>query len=255
MEIKQLSSPFFVLIGILIAAVIPAALWSHELFLFFNGLHSPWTDQVMGIISGLGDGLIIALLISCVMLFRLRLGIAAISAFLLSGLVAQMLKRLFDMPRPPAVFEDVHVLGHSLTSHSFPSGHSTSCGVMVLLAFLLWKKTNWQTCLVSALFALAAYGRIYGGVHFPIDVVVGLGIGIVSMYLCDVWSYRLPVDRWELSEWGWKVPGMILLIEAGVLGLGYHVQPSTAQALALIVSVGSLVVLMQAWKGKVIHGG
>ena len=66
---------------------------SHELFRLINNAHSPAGDMFFGVVSGLGDGLIVALICSLLMLFRLRLGIAALLAFILSGLFAQILKR------------------------------------------------------------------------------------------------------------------------------------------------------------------
>jgi len=228
---------------------------SHALFRLINDAHSPLGDMFFGAITGLGDGLIIALLCSLLMLFRLRLGMAALLAFIVSGLLAQLLKRIFDMPRPPAVLEHVHVLGHSLSSHSFPSGHATSDGVMVLLAFWLWNRRDWRSWGVAGLFVLAAIGRIYVGVHFPLDVAVGLLLGIVTMAVCYVWSKRWPVERWQESPWSWKIPGFIVAVEAAVLGLGYHVQPSTAQALALIMPVAALFIMMHVWKGKLGHNG
>jgi len=223
---------------------------SHDLFRLINDAHSPIGDMFFGVVSGLGDGLVISLLCSIVMLFHLRLGIASMLAFIVSGLFAQLLKRLFDMPRPPAILDNVHVLGHSLTSHSFPSGHSTSDGVMVLLAFLIWKCNVWRSWGIAVLFVLAAIGRIYGGVHFPIDVAVGLTLGMVTMWLFWRWSKSWPIDSWQESQWGWKIPGFIVAVQAAVLGLGYHMQPSTAQPLALIMPVAALFVLMHVWKGK-----
>ncbi|MBF0281991.1 MAG: phosphatase PAP2 family protein [Zetaproteobacteria bacterium] len=205
----------------------------------------------MGVVSGLGDGLVVALLLSMVMLFHLRLGVAGLAAFLLSGLLAQILKRLFDMPRPAALFDDVHVLGHVLTTHSFPSGHATSCGVMMVLAFLLWGRDSWWARGAAALFALAAYGRIYGGVHFPLDVAVGLLLGTLSMVFCWRASSGWIQAHWLASEWAWKIPGIILIIEAAVLGLGYRIQPATAVPLVMVLPVVSLMVLMQAWKGRI----
>jgi len=222
----------------------------HYLFRLINDAHSPLGDMFFGTITGLGDGLVISLLCSLLMLFRLRLGIASLLAFLVSGLIAQLLKRLFDMPRPPAVLDHVHVLGHSLTSHSFPSGHAASDGVMVLLAFLLWSRADWRSWGVAMLFLLAAIGRIYVGVHFPVDVAAGLMIGIVTMWLFWRWSQSWPEDQWQQSPWAWKIPGFIVAAQAVVLGLGYHIQPSTAGALTLIIPVASLIILMQVWKTK-----
>jgi len=221
---------------------------AHALFRLINDAHSGPADLFFGTVTGLGDGLVISLLCSLLMLFRLRAGIAAQLAYLVSGLVAQMLKRLFDMPRPPAVLDHVHVLGHSLSSHSFPSGHATSDGVIVLLVFLIWSSRDWRSWSVAALFVLAAIGRIYVGVHFPVDVAVGLAIGMLTMWLFWRWSKSWPVESWQQSPWAWKIPGLIVAVEAAVLGLGYHIQPSTAGALTLIMPVASLIILMQVWK-------
>jgi len=235
-------------------AAVPIGVWNHELFALINGANAAWMDAMLGVISGFGDGLVVALIISCVMLFRLRLGIAALIAFIASGLIAQLLKRVFDMPRPPVVMESVHLLGAALQSHSFPSGHATSCGVMMLLAFMLWKRGQWQAWGFALLFALAAYGRVYGGVHFPLDVWIGVGIGMASMSAVRHWMMRLPNRSWETGEWAWKVPAVILMIEAAVLGLGYEIQPATAVPVTLLMPIAALVILMQFWKNKFNHG-
>jgi len=221
------------------------------LFEYLNGMHSAFFDIVIGVISGLGDGLVIALCCAILMLFRFRLGMAATVAFLLSGIITQLLKRAFDMPRPPAVLENVHILGAALHSHSFPSGHATSDGVMVLLAFLIWKCGDWRAYVMAGLFLWAAYGRIYGGVHFPLDVAVGIIIGILTMWVCHRWSQSWPVEAWQKSDWSWRIIGMIVVIEAAVLGLGYRMQPITAQPLAAILPLLALYLVMRFWKEEV----
>ncbi|TLS65645.1 phosphatase PAP2 family protein [Mariprofundus erugo] len=225
----------------------------NTLFHLINDAHTPWLDGCFGVISGLGDGLVVALLCALLMLFHLRLGLASLLAFAISGLLAQLLKRLFDTPRPAALLEHVHVLGSTLTTHSFPSGHATSDGVMVLAALLLWRLHDWRSWTVAGLFVVAAIGRIYGGAHFPVDVMAGLLLGITTMWAMWHWSARWPVERWQVSEWSWKIPGLIVAVLAAVLGLGYHMQPSTAQSLALILPVASLMILLQQWKKRVPH--
>ncbi|MDX8390740.1 MAG: phosphatase PAP2 family protein [Mariprofundaceae bacterium] len=219
-----------------------------NLFAFINGAHSPIADVMMGIISGFGDGLVVALLIACVTLVRFRLGLAALAAFLLSGLVTQVLKRLFDTPRPPALLENVHILGHPLHAHSFPSGHATSAGVMLMLALLLWKWNDWRAWLAAMLFFLAAYGRIYGGVHFPIDVIVGLIIGMGSMHYCNVWSRNWPTHHWQAHHLSQRILLLIIVIEAAILGLGYHIQPSTAAPLTLFLPLAALIFAHHHWR-------
>lgn len=218
------------------------------IFRLVNDAHNPVLDAFFGIVSGLGDGLVIALLCALMMLFRLRLGLAAMLAFITSGLLAQLLKKLFDMPRPPALLENVHVLGAPLMSHSFPSGHSVSDGVMLLAAFLLWNVRDARAWAAGVLFTLAAIGRIYGGVHFPLDVTVGLVLGALCMHVCWLWSGTWPVERWQASAWIWKSCILLVAVLAAVLGLGYQMQPLTAQPLAVLLPVAALLMLGRRWK-------
>jgi len=218
------------------------------LFRVINDAHTPLLDGFFGIVSGLGDGLVVALLCALLMLFRLRLGLAAMLAFIASGLLTQLIKHLFDMPRPPAVLEHVHVLGAAYTSHSFPSGHATSDGVMLLVAFLLWGARDARAWLVAGLYALAGLGRAYGGVHFPLDVTVGLVIGALCMHGMWRWSASWPVEHWQASDWSWKLCGLLVVVLAAVLGLGYHMQPSTAQPLAAVLPIVALLILLRRWK-------
>jgi len=224
--------------------------WNRALFYLINSHNNPALDQLFGLISGLGDGLVAVVLIVAAALYRTRLGCAALLAFLLSGMIAQLLKRLFDLPRPPAVLEHVHLLGAALQSHSFPSGHATTDGMMATAAILLWGGNPWRWIGggIALLFMLAAVGRIYGGVHFPHDVWAGLTIGILTMFACWKWSAHWPTTVWRQQRWWLPIVGLLLAGLACALGLGYHVQPATAQPLALIVPIAALFVLAKQWK-------
>lgn len=230
-----------------IAAVL-IAVANRPLFSLINGAHNEMADRFFGLVSGLGDGLIVAMVSLGCMLWRLRLGAAALAAFALSGLIAQAAKFAVDVPRPPAVMADVHVLGASLSAHSFPSGHATSLGVLLALLFIVYNRRDPRLWLLAILVLLAAYGRIYGGVHFPLDVWAGLGIGAACMVL--VWRRLsiLPTQPWEASPRVWQLPALALACLAMVLGLGYGMQPATAQPLAPLAAILSLVWLMWRWR-------
>lgn len=228
--------------------LVPIWHFNHPLFLQINGWHGGMADAVLGVVSGFGDGLVAAVLLTSLMLWQFRAGLAGIAAFLLSGLLAQILKHIFDMPRPPAVFEHVHVLGARLTAHSFPSGHATTDGTMAVLCLYLWGGRDWRAWAGMTLFLVAAYGRIYGGVHFPFDVATGLMLGWICMVLCWRWIQRRDFATWIRSAWGWRAPAMLLMVEAVVLGVGYRMQPSTAQVLAPVLSVAALLWVTQSWR-------
>ncbi len=236
--------------------LIPAWRFNHPLFLWINGRHGAAADAVLGVVSGLGDGLVAVVLLTALMLWRFEAGLAGMAGYVLSGTMAQILKHLFDMPRPPAVFDHVHVLGAALTSRSFPSGHAATDGTMAVLCLYLWGMRDGWAWAGVALYLAAAYGRIYGGVHFPFDVLTGLMLGWISMVLC--WrGLKHPrvaprVASWARSVWGWRTPAMLLVTEAVVLGMGYRIQPSTAQPLAFGLSVMALAWVMLSWRIR--HG-
>jgi len=147
--------------------------------------------------------------------------------------------------------EHVHLLGAALQSHSFPSGHATTDGMMAAAAILLWDdngQPRWIGMVIALFFLLAAIGRIYGGVHFPQDVWVGLMIGIVTMVGCWRWSARWPVTAWRQQQWWLPIVGLLLAGLACLLGLGYRIQPLTAQPLALLTPLLALFLLAKRWK-------
>ena len=236
-------------IPLFLSLFIPSLIWNYEIFLVLNSLHNPLLDFIIGGSAGLGDGLVSLVLILTLMLFQLRFALAGVLAFILSGIATQLLKRFFDMPRPPVVFDNIHLLGESLTQHSFPSGHATTCGMMAVLALYAWQKKSVAIPLFT-LFLIAAYGRMYGGAHFPLDVVVGFGIGALSMWWCNQLSQSWNVDKWLKSEWSWKLPGLFLMITAVTLAMGYKIHPGTAQGLSFIVPIIALFSLMFAWKKR-----
>ncbi len=215
------------------------------IFQRINGAHTPAFDAFFGAVSGLGDGLVVAVVCTGVMLWRFRPGLAGLLAFIFSGLITQLLKRFVDIPRPAAVLEHVHVLGDVLRAHSFPSGHAASLGVLIVLAGYLFGIRDWRCWGFSAFALLAAYGRIYGGVHFPLDVCAGLGIGMVCMWAIWHWLQEVPGWEWEKSDWVWKTVALLFMVEAAILGLGYRIQPATAQPLAWVVALIALVYLLR----------
>lgn len=237
-------------VGIFLSSSLLIWFFNDALFLWINGANTLWLDAIFGLLGGLGDGLVVAIVVTALMLWNLRAGVAALVAFLGSGLIAQILKHIFNLPRPAAEFADVHILGHPLMSHSFPSGHATSLGVVFFLAMLVFGRHDWRAWLVGSLMLLAAISRVYGGVHFPVDVWVGFGIGVFCMW--GAWIYRLhwPEQSWESSVWAWNISALILIVLAVILGLGYRIQPSTAEPLILPVSVLALAWVALRWRKR-----
>ena len=77
-------------------------------------------------------------------------------------------------------------------SHSFPSGHTaTAFAAATMLSLLLPRGAPAFFLLAAAI----AYSRLYLGVHFPLDVVGGIVIGVATALLLREASRRRSI-RW-----------------------------------------------------------
>ena len=69
------------------------------------------------------------------------------------------------------------------TGYSFPSGHTTTATpIYGGMAVSAWKKMRWISVLCIICIALTGFSRNYLGVHTPQDVLVGLTLGILTLF-------------------------------------------------------------------------
>ena len=172
-------------------------------FILLNPYHSKWLDLFFSKFTFLGDGLFVVIL--AVILFftskKQRLSILILISYIVSGLLAQLLKHSFNAPRPKVFFETntyQHFIdGVSISNYeSFPSGHTTSA---FALAFMLAHSTNKKSFQIILLFLAIAtgYSRIYLGQHFLTDVLFGAFLGTfisaLTIFISNKVAYRKPL--------------------------------------------------------------
>lgn len=92
------------------------------------------------------------------------------------ALVNIALKPLVVRMRPGFALPEALVLGPFLDDFSFPSFHATSSFAAAFV--LAGIKSKWQW-LFYFLAVLISFSRIYIGVHYPLDVLVGAVLGVV----------------------------------------------------------------------------
>jgi undecaprenyl-diphosphatase len=109
---------------------------------------------------------------------------AALSFFVASGLNA-VLKALVDRSRPPDAIGFEALVGVP-GSPSFPSGHAMTAFAVAAAVALLAPRLRWP---VLGLAAVIAFSRVYLGVHFWFDVLVGAALGL-AIGLSLAWSLR-----------------------------------------------------------------
>ncbi|MDO8505224.1 MAG: phosphatase PAP2 family protein [bacterium] len=99
---------------------------------------------------------------------------------------------LVARPRPFVAFQDIRSLvlpNMEEAYRSFPSGHAT---IAFAIAFSVYKQDQDWGIAFLILATIVAAGRVFVGVHFPLDVVAGALIGI-----CSAWI----VNEFEKREW------------------------------------------------------
>jgi undecaprenyl-diphosphatase len=120
---------------------------------------------------------------------RRRIPDGALTAGLAVGLAAlavTALKETFDRARPPLADASLSAVGPIPESASFPSGHSATAFAAAVAVGLLYPRLRRP---LLALAALVAISRVYLGVHYVSDVVVGTVLG-VAVGLATAWIVR-----------------------------------------------------------------
>lgn len=167
--------------------------WDKELFLFFNGLHTPWLDPVMLFFTETFVWLPLYLLL---LYFVIRdykkdcwvplLGIT-ITILLCDQITSGFMKPFFARLRPsqePSLAGLIHLVnGYKGGMYGFASSHAANTlGTATFFTLLLRPTRPWIAWLYLWAFAMT-YTRLYLGVHYPGDILVGGVIGITCGWL------------------------------------------------------------------------
>ncbi len=162
-----------------------------QLFEAVNAHHTATTDGLMHNLTNFGDGTAITgilILLLAVPKFRnWWYVIAAVVCNAIPALVIQVLKGIFNAPRPFEYYKNdpswIHFSkdwGSMLYHHSFPSGHSGGAfSVFCFLALLLPRKYRWLGLPLFFFALTVGYTRLYLAAHFFADVYVGSIVGTV----------------------------------------------------------------------------
>jgi len=203
-----------------------------------------WSALVIAMLTTLGDVVVLGLVLTGVYLFREtdREGVVIVGLLLVAGSgFYKGLKALFAVERPetrlrppdetPELLGSGYDLLVSASSFGFPSGHATSATIVYLgLAVVLSVGTRRQRFGVAGfLVALVATTRVALGVHFLVDVIVGIVFGIVLLgvvFFSFEWS---PLDR------------VTTTFCVALVGTLWFVLASTAEPMAVALFGGTLV--------------
>ncbi len=100
-------------------------------------------------------------------------------AFAIERCIYLILKNTLKRNRPEAALQDFHSFIRPSDQFSFPSGHTAAAFVMAGLAGHLYPTL---TPVLYVWASLVGISRIFLGVHFPTDVLVGACLGSSVVY-------------------------------------------------------------------------
>ena len=159
-----------------------------------------WLEFALIDLTAIGGSTVLGLVVLAIvgfLLLQARYRTAAvITVTAASGeIVNQLLKNLFDRPRPTVV---PHL--RDVVSTSFPSGHAMESAIIYLtLGAMMMRAVEGRLtkayCMIMAvtLTLLVGISRVYLGVHYPTDVIGGWIFGFAWASIC--WLIAQRYDR------------------------------------------------------------
>ena len=171
-----------------------------------HSLNADWLTPIMKAITFCGEygwlSILMCLVLMAVKRTR-KVGILCSASVLLTFIIVTfILKPSMDRLRPWEVFPSVVPLIPDPGDSSFPSGHASNA---MAAAFSLWLHTekgklhSWSW--VAIIFALLiGLSRLYLGMHFPSDVLIGMLVAIVSSQIIYLINIKLEAKRGIISE-------------------------------------------------------
>ncbi|MBN2605529.1 MAG: phosphatase PAP2 family protein [Bacilli bacterium] len=131
-----------------------------------------------------------------------------------TSVVNNVLKVMINAPRPFTQYPDrVHNLRPSTSSGtSFPSGHTQNFSTLLFsISFFLKKK--WLLMISIIFVVLMMFSRMYLGVHYLEDVLVGGLLGFIIAYL----SYRIFHKLYENQKSLHRIYLVVLLVSLPIV--------------------------------------
>lgn len=173
-----------------------------QILLWINGHSAYWLDTLMWAVSRATTWIPLYCILLGIIIYKYRnwktvllilAGFAiavGLSDFITSGIIKPLVCRLRPTHEPALAGMVRVVNGYTGGLYGFCSSHAANTMAVGLLFSLLFKHKT-ATAALMVWVALNCYSRMYLGVHYPSDIIVGLLVGAL-------WAW---VAYWALTHW------------------------------------------------------
>lgn len=157
------------------------------IFYFINGeISNTYFDKFFPFITNLNNWILVYVIMFGWLFMKggrkgwITASAIAIVVFLTDHFVIDFLKEEFSRLRPCQVLDYVRILIPCGAGKSFPSAHAANNFAVATVLAYSYRQYKWIFYTIAL---LIAFSRVYVGVHYPSDVIVGSAIGFVMGFI------------------------------------------------------------------------
>jgi len=185
---------FFIPYLVILAAclIVKITYSREEIYFAVNSRNFAFGDVIAPYLTDLGNGWTTVILAAVLLLFNYGKGFMMAVTYAVTSILAQIIKHIFDAPRPILYFHNklshIHFVKgvYMLSLHSFPSGHTvTAFSTAVLITY--WCKNKFWGLPLLIVAIMVGYSRMYLSEHFFEDVTAGSMIGVITTVFLISW--------------------------------------------------------------------
>ncbi|MFI5158013.1 MAG: phosphatase PAP2 family protein [Sphingobacteriales bacterium] len=185
---------FFVpyLVVLMLCLLIKFLFSREQIYFAVNNRNFPLGDFIAPYVTDLGNFWTVVVLTLILLTFSYAKAFLLLLINAITAIVAQIVKHIFDAPRPKLYFQNqfphIHFVKgvDMLMLHSFPSGHTVSAFTTAVL-FTYWAKNKFWGFPLLILAIGVGYSRMYLSEHFFEDVTAGSAIGTITTVCLITW--------------------------------------------------------------------
>ena len=176
----------------------------YKLFLYLNNLGTPEFDSFWTTLSKIEANILMYLILICLFFYVQKIRPKFLNVFYLIFVIALMItitdqganlfKDSFQRLRPcydESIKDSLRLVKENCGGkYGFFSAHASNSFSLAIFFGLLFKNKIRYIILITIVYAsLISYSRIYLGVHFPIDIIIGSSFGLCVGFIMYSFVY------------------------------------------------------------------